>query len=347
MNEGVDSRLRFLRLAARPTITCLAALRSIDTRAYLTTNPSLIQPAQSGAWPHVALSEREEAGPVGHPHVPICWRQLNWHHCVFILEGLSVASIASMVRAMSVNAVTWAQGDWALFLDVDGTLLEIAETPQSVHVPEKVKQLLVSISAHLDGAMALVSGRSLDDIDQLFEPLRPCASAMHGCELRDALGCVKRPALVRQRLDSARVTLAQFVRDHPGLLLEDKGFGLALHFRRVPHLSADVRDVMKVVRERLGSDFLLQGGKCVFELRPAGRSKGTSIAEFMQRPPFRGRTPVFLGDDLADEEGFAVVNAMNGVSVRVGEPGVTLARHRLHNVSEVIRWLEGMRDRPT
>lgn len=215
---------------------------------------------------------------------------------------------------MSLNAVTWAQGDWALFLDVDGTLLEIAETPQDVHVPDKLKQLLIDLSMHLDGAIALVSGRSLDDIDQLFAPLRPCASGMHGCELRDAAGRVTRPPLIRQRLDGARVALTQFVRDHPGLLLEDKGFGLALHFRRVPYLSAEVQDVMKVL---LGPDFVLQPGKCVFELRPAGTSKGSAIAQFMKEPPFHGRAPIFVGDDVTDEEGFAVVNAMNGTSIRV------------------------------
>lgn len=243
---------------------------------------------------------------------------------------------------MSVNAVTWAPGDWALFLDVDGTLLEIAETPQAVRVPEKIKQLLINVSVHLDGAIALVSGRSLEDIDRLFAPLRPCASAVHGCERRDALGCVIRPPLDRHRLDSARDQLTQFVDRNPGLLLEDKGFGLALHFRRVPHLSADVHGVMKALRERVGSDFVLQAGKCVFELRPAAWSKGTSIAEFMNQPPFRGRTPVFVGDDLTDEEGFAVVNAMNGVSIRVGELATTLARHHLGSVSDVIGWLESV-----
>ncbi|RPH44860.1 MAG: trehalose-phosphatase, partial [Lysobacterales bacterium] len=148
------------------------------------------------------------------------------------------------------------------------------------------------------------------------------------------------PIVDRQRLDDARAVLEEFVQRHPGLLLEDKGHSLAVHFRRAPYLSADVYGVLRLVREDLGRRFTLQAAKCVFEIRPAGRSKGTSIAEFMTQRPFSRRTPIFVGDDLTDEEGFAVVNALGGVSIRVGAPSMTIAHHRLRNVSEVIQWLE-------
>jgi trehalose 6-phosphate phosphatase len=243
-----------------------------------------------------------------------------------------------MVRPVMLNERTHA--DCALFLDVDGTLLEIAETPQSVHVPEKLKTLLIRLSINLDGAVALVSGRSLHDIDRLFSPLRPCASGVHGCERRGAWGKVVRATLDRRLLDPARAELETFVRRYPGLLLEDKGHALALHFRRIPHLSPEVHDVMAGVQMRVGTAFVLQRGKCVFELRPAAWSKGVAITQFMSEPPFAGRKPIFVGDDLTDEHGFAVVNALGGISIRVGEATVTMAQQRVRCVSDLIKWLE-------
>lgn len=241
---------------------------------------------------------------------------------------------------MSLNEITWTDTAWALFLDVDGTLLEIAETPQGVHVPETTRKLLIRASMHLDGAVALVSGRTLEDIDRLFAPLRPCASGVHGCERRDASGLVSRESTDQARLNDARLELDAFVRRHPGLLLEDKGHGLAVHFRRVPYLSAEVFEAITLIRDRWVPELAILAGKCVFEVRSATRSKGTSIREFMMERPFCGRKPVFIGDDLTDEEGFAAVNELGGVSIRVGPTAATFARYRLPGVSDVIRWLE-------
>lgn len=248
---------------------------------------------------------------------------------------------------MSPNAVTWKQGGWALFLDVDGTLVDIAETPQGVRVPESLKSLLVTTSMQLEGALALVSGRSLDDIDRLFDPLRLCASAGHGSERRDASGCVERPLPRVQELDGARQELAEFVRRHPGLLLEDKRYALAVHFRRAPHLSADVQAELKRVCERLGPRYALQPGKCVFELRPAEWTKGRSIEAFMQQAPFTGRVPIFVGDDVSDESGFAAVNQAGGISIRVGQEHTTLAQYRMHGVRDVLGWLARAAELPS
>lgn len=242
---------------------------------------------------------------------------------------------------MSESAPHGSQG-WALFLDVDGTLLEIAETPQGVHVPASLKQLLDEVRWRLDGALALVSGRSLANLDQLFSPLRFIASGVHGCERRTAEGLVLRPEVDAATLARVRGRLTEFVRGHDGLLLEDKHYAVAMHFRRAPEMQDEVYRIMNEALVQLGPTFAFQEGKSVLELRPNAWTKGSSIAAFMKEAPFAGRTPVFIGDDVTDEDAFAVVNEMSGVSIRVGNPSATLARHRLGGVSEVLRWLQSV-----
>ena len=229
--------------------------------------------------------------------------------------------------------------EWALFLDVDGTLLEIAETPQAVQVPASLKQLLDDVRSRLDGALALVSGRSLANLDQLFSPLQFIAAGVHGCERRTADGLVLRPEVDAAALARVHEELAGFVRAHEGLLLEDKHYALAMHFRRAPQMQEEVYRVMNLALKELGPAFALQEGKSVLELRPSAWTKGSSITAFMQEPPFAGRIPVFVGDDVTDEHAFAVVNEMQGMSIRVGHPAATLAHHRIGSVSEVRRWL--------
>jgi trehalose 6-phosphate phosphatase len=229
---------------------------------------------------------------------------------------------------------------WALFLDVDGTLLEIAETPHDVHVRASLKALLSELQARLDGAVALISGRSLYGLDRLFAPLLFCASGIHGCERRAADGRVFRPTLDQHAYAQACHSLLEFAHRHEGLLLEDKRYGLAMHYRRAPHLGAEVHEVMSATLAQLGPDYALQPGKFVLELHPAAWTKGSSVNEFMRESPFFNRTPLYIGDDVTDEHAFAAVNELGGVSIRVGEAAGTLAQHRLAGVSEVIRWLQ-------
>ena len=228
---------------------------------------------------------------------------------------------------------------WALFLDVDGTLLELAETPQGVHVSTNLKHLLEDVRWRLDGALALVSGRSLANLDNLFSPLKLIASGVHGCERRTADGHVLRPEVDAATIARVRSQLADFVRSHEGLLLEDKHYAIAMHFRRAPDMKDEVYRVMNEALVQLGPTFALQAGKSVLELRPGAWTKGSSITAFMQEAPFIGRTPVFIGDDVTDEDAFEVVNDLNGVSIRVGPAAATRAKHRLGGVSEVLRWL--------
>jgi trehalose 6-phosphate phosphatase len=230
---------------------------------------------------------------------------------------------------------------WALFLDVDGTLLEIAETPESVRVPPNLKHVLSEASSRLGGALALVSGRPIADLDRLFAPLRLCASGVHGCERRNPDGTIDRPEVAPEALAPVRQELQAFAARHPGLLVEDKGFGVALHFRLAPELADQARALMDALCRKLGPQFALQSGKCVMEIRPTGFSKGTSIRAFMHVPPFAGRTPVFIGDDLTDEDGFAVVNELGGVSIKVGD-APTVAQQRLASVRDVWRWIENL-----
>jgi trehalose 6-phosphate phosphatase len=249
-----------------------------------------------------------------------------------------------MVRGVQPQTTSHRSAGWALFLDVDGTLLEIADTPQDVSVPASLKRLLIELRRDLDGALAFVSGRTLEDLDRLFSPLRPCASGMHGSERRDAAGDTTRPEIDLGPLDAARHELARFVRDRPGLLLEDKRYGFAVHFRLAPLLGGEVESVMLPIAESIGPEFMLQAGKCVLEIRPAACSKGTSVAAFMREPPFAGRVPIYIGDDVTDESAFVAVNSFGGISIRVGEEAATAAHYRLSGVGEVLRWLEDLQN---
>jgi len=234
-----------------------------------------------------------------------------------------------------------AETDIALFLDVDGTLIEIAQSPDAVRVPASLRNTLDLASERVGGALALISGRKLGDLDNLFAPSVYPAAGQHGFERRDHAGNLVLPQVDMQRLEIARGHLAALVERYPGLLLEDKGSGLALHYRNAPHLEASLRQLMNELLISVSPQFELKPGKLVFELTPAGYSKRTAIDAFMQEPPFAGRTPVFVGDDITDEDGFAAVNALGGYSIRVGadKNATTAARFHFGSVSAVVAWL--------
>jgi len=237
---------------------------------------------------------------------------------------------------------TYAPG-WALFLDVDGTLVELAEHPHAVYVEPLLIDQLGRLQRLAGGAVALVSGRSVSELDRLFSPLHLAIAGQHGAELRHANG---KTDLERARIAataSARSALGALAARHPGLYFEDKGVALAVHYRRVPQLESMVEQAVGDVARRSSGEFVVQNGKMVRELVPHGKNKGGAIAQLMREPPFAGRTPVFLGDDVTDEDGFKLVRRLSGHAIKVGE-GTSVAPHRVASVQRVRSWLGAYAD---
>lgn len=230
-----------------------------------------------------------------------------------------------------------AEPGWAWFLDVDGTLVDIAPTPSSVAVPQALPDLLARLSKACGGAVALVSGRSLDNLRQLVVPYDGPAAGLHGLERRDAAGAVRRQE-IPPGLDDIRARLAGAIGAVPGVLIEDKGAGVALHYRQAPE-QAEVarRAAMAAVAAHPG--FTLLAGKMVFEIKPEGTDKGGAVRAFMAEAPFAGRRPVFVGDDVTDEYGFQLANEMGGISVLVGPMRETAARYRQPDIGACRKWL--------
>ncbi|MGN6513849.1 MAG: trehalose-phosphatase [Lysobacteraceae bacterium] len=227
--------------------------------------------------------------------------------------------------------------DWALFLDVDGCLLEFADAPDEVAVPPQLPALLERLGARLDGAVALVSGRALSSLDALFAPLRLTAAGLHGLERRSAVAEIVAPPrspVLGAIQQEARALAGGF----PGALVEDKGAAIGLHWRRAPQAAQALRAFAEAALPRLPG-YRLQHGDHVVELRPAAGDKGAAIRALMDEPPFRGRVPAFVGDDVTDESGFAVVNAHGGVSVLVGPREPSAAHYGLGGPAEVLDWL--------
>jgi len=225
------------------------------------------------------------------------------------------------------------------FLDIDGTLLDIAERPQLVRIDDDLVGLLPTLRDAAGGALALISGRSIAEIDRLFGTPIFCAAGQHGAERRDFTGKMHKHRVPLAGIRKAQHQLARMVAQHPALVLEDKGMNLALHYRLAPELGATVHEAVRRLAEELGDDFEMQAGKMVMEIKPSGKDKGTAIAEFLEEAPFRGRLPVFIGDDLTDEFGFELINQVGGCSVKVGEGG-SAAHWRLPNADAVRAWLK-------
>lgn len=207
-------------------------------------------------------------------------------------------------------------------------------------VDDPLKALLGAVSKQLDGALALVSGRPIHHLDELFAPLRVAAAGLHGVERRDRAGTLHGAAFMDSRLNPVRSTLAAMIHSHPKAFFEEKGRAIAMHFRQAPELEPQIRRVLLESIAQLGPSYHIQEGNQVLEIKPSGFSKGTAIKAFLREQPFAGRTPVFLGDDLTDLDGFRMVEERGGMSIAVGDR--VRAQWHLKNPSAVRKWLQEM-----
>jgi trehalose 6-phosphate phosphatase len=226
-------------------------------------------------------------------------------------------------------------GRVALYLDFDGTLTELAQSPDHVVVDESLPPLLAALAGELDGALAILTGRPLAAIDALIAPVALAGAGLHGAELRP------RPGVTIFRGESAVATplvrrLRKRFGDDPRLLVEDKDVAVALHFRRAPARAAECREAMRAFAPPWLFDVI--DGSEVVEARPRGADKGAALRDLSRLPPFAGRVPVCVGDDRTDEDGIAAAQELSGFGVKVGSDA-SAARYRLDTVDHVHRWL--------
>ncbi|UUL83093.1 trehalose-phosphatase [Sphingomonas sp. S1-29] len=227
--------------------------------------------------------------------------------------------------------------DASLFLDFDGTLVELQDRPDAVTADISLRDLIARLGAVLDGRLAIVTGRAIEHIEVMFDGLPFAVAGSHGVEFRWPDGRDLQPSLP-PTLDAARAEVHAFAASREHVLVETKPFGVGLHYRMAPQHEDDAR----VLAERLADEHALhlQPGKMMIELRGATGDKGTAITRLMEDAPFAGTRPVFLGDDVTDEDGFHAVAALGGVGILVGDARPTAAGYRLADVAQVRAWLQ-------
>lgn len=230
----------------------------------------------------------------------------------------------------------------ALFLDFDGTLVDIAPQPDGICVPAGLVDTLQRVARGLKGALAVVSGRPIAEIDRWLTPLVLPVAGIHGAERRRVDGQIERP--VRASMDIIVRVVEALARRHPGLRVENKGVSVALHYRRAPECEALCLATLTQAVQNVPGLQLLHG-KMVAEVLPAGIDKGQAIAAFLREPPFGGRRPVFVGDDVTDEAGFTMVQQLGGTAVKIG-PGDSAAALRLPSAQALRDWLTTWRVQP-
>ena len=227
--------------------------------------------------------------------------------------------------------------DASLFLDFDGTLVDIAPRPDAVRVSSELMGLLSRLRERLEGRVAILTGRAAADVDLLLNPVTIAVGGHHGLETRSG----GRPGVTMKRpdiLDSVVAELRQLECRYPGVLVEDKPLGVALHYRQAPHAEEACRSAVLEAAQRSGLEVL--PGKMVFELKPQGANKGDALRAMMAERPFAGTRPIFLGDDLTDEPAFQAAQDMGGSGIMVGDRAPTSARYRVASVDEALEWLK-------
>lgn len=236
---------------------------------------------------------------------------------------------------------------FAVLLDVDGTILDIAPTPKQVTAPQSLLRTLSAINDRVDGALALVSGRPVAELDLIFAPLQLAAIGGHGAEIRLLAGGGVLERFAKPLDQAIKGRLKDIAARHAGVTVEDKGYSVALHYRQAPTQEPDVvEEVRRACEDAPPGSIEILPGRAVIEVKSAGFDKGTAVRLLMSRPPFVGRRPIFVGDDKTDEAAFAVVPEFNGIAVSVGRkvPG---AQDRFRSPAEVRQWLEHLAESAT
>jgi trehalose 6-phosphate phosphatase len=232
----------------------------------------------------------------------------------------------------------------AIFLDVDGTLLDLAPTPLEVRVPAHLRNALAALKIRLGGELAFISGRPIAEIDRIFDPLRLPAVGGHGAEIRLAPDQEIRRSRIATLDSDLRNEFAQIMQLDPGILIEDKGFSIAIHYRLSPQFGGDVmQHVATICRHERCASLEVLPGKLVVEIKPSGYDKGTGLREMMAIAPFSGRKPIFIGDDITDHAAFAVLPDFHGIGFSVGG-AVPGADFNFDGPQDVRLWLERLGD---
>jgi trehalose 6-phosphate phosphatase len=231
----------------------------------------------------------------------------------------------------SINEIA----SYAIFLDLDGTIVELVDHPDAVRVSPSTLRLLRALRGCVGQALAVISGREIAVLDRLLYPLILPAAGVHGLQRRDASGTIY--SKETSNLAPIAIILENLFGKEPGVVLERKPGAVAVHYRLRPDLERRCGEaIYRAIEQR--PDFRLLKGKMVFEITQAGDNKGDVISAFLSEPPFRGRIPIFAGDDVTDEPGFSVVNALGGVSIKVGA-AQTEARFHAENTADLREWL--------
>jgi trehalose 6-phosphate phosphatase len=232
----------------------------------------------------------------------------------------------------------------AILLDIDGTLLDLARTPREVWVPPGLAATLHALRARTKGALALVSGRSLNDIDLIFAPDHFPAVGGHGAEMRLSIDSEAVATHAPPMDKELKSRLAAIARLSPGILLEDKGYSLALHYRLAPHAEKAIYEAVSLIRADLpNAPIEVLPGKCVCEIKQSGFDKASGVRELMTHEPFAGRRPIFIGDDVTDESVFAIMPDLGGLAFSVGRHANGVAG-RFDTPSDVRAWLKRLVD---
>ena len=229
----------------------------------------------------------------------------------------------------------------ALFLDMDGVLAPLAATPDAVVPDPRRTAVIRGVAERLNGRVAIISGRTIAEIDRIAESAAASASGVHGLERRRADGSLER-AEADPAVRDAVAAFHDFAQTRPGVIVEDKAVSAGLHYRQ----AQDESGAVAALAERLAGEtgLSLQAGHLVVELKTPGTDKGTALAAFMGEAPFAGAVPVMLGDDLTDEDGFRAAAALGGFGVLVGPPRETAARYGLADVDAVLAWLDAVEE---